>query len=81
MGLIFISHDLHLVSSFCDRVIIMYGGKIVETCKASELHNAKHPYTRGLLAAMPQIDHPTDKLEVLNRDPAWRNQESVVAYD
>ncbi|MEP0232002.1 ABC transporter ATP-binding protein [Roseibium sp.] len=81
MGLIFISHDLQLVSSFCDRVIIMYGGKIVETCKASELHNAQHPYTRGLLAALPQIDEPKAKLEVLDRDPAWRDQESVVAYD
>ncbi|MBS8260816.1 ABC transporter ATP-binding protein [Roseibium polysiphoniae] len=81
MGLIFISHDLQLVSSFCDRVIIMYGGKIVETCKASELHNAKHPYTRGLLAALPQIDDPKAKLAVLDRDPVWRDQESVVAYD
>ncbi len=81
MGLIFISHDLNLVSSFCDRVIIMYGGKVVETCKASELHNASHPYTRGLLAALPQIDRPTEKLAVLDRDPAWRTQESVPAYE
>lgn len=80
MGLIFISHDLNLVSSFCDRVIIMYGGRIVETCAANELHNAKHPYTRGLLSALPQIESPKDKLAVLDRDPAWRDQESVVAY-
>ncbi|RUT81366.1 ABC transporter ATP-binding protein, partial [Mesorhizobium sp. M7A.T.Ca.US.000.02.1.1] len=49
MGLIFISHDLRLVSSFCDRVIVMYAGKVVEQLKASELGHAQHPYTRGLL--------------------------------
>ncbi|WP_292642236.1 ABC transporter ATP-binding protein, partial [Mesorhizobium sp.] len=49
MGLIFISHDLRLVSSFCDRVIVMYAGKVVEQLKASELGQAQHPYTRGLL--------------------------------
>ncbi|TIT85306.1 MAG: ABC transporter ATP-binding protein, partial [Mesorhizobium sp.] len=51
MGLIFISHDLRLVSSFCDRVIVMYDGKVVEQLKASELRDARHPYTRELLAA------------------------------
>jgi peptide/nickel transport system ATP-binding protein len=71
MGLIFISHDLNLVASFCDRVVVMYGGQIVETCAAAELHDARHPYTRGLLAAMPRIDTPVDELPVLERDPAW----------
>ena len=41
MGLIFISHDLNLVGSFCDRILIMYGGRIVESCKAAELHNVQ----------------------------------------
>jgi len=71
MGLIFISHDLNLVASFCDRVVVMYGGQIVETCAAAELHEAKHPYTRGLLSAMPRIDAPVAELPVLGRDPAW----------
>jgi peptide/nickel transport system ATP-binding protein len=71
MGLIFISHDLNLVASFCDRVVVMYGGQIVETCAAAELHHARHPYTRGLLAAMPRIDAPVEELPVLERDPAW----------
>lgn len=77
MGLIFISHDLNLVSSFCDRVLIMYAGRIVETCLASELHNAKHPYTRGLLNSLPRLDQPSKRLEVLKRDPAWREADSV----
>jgi peptide/nickel transport system ATP-binding protein len=71
MGLIFISHDLNLVSSFCDRVLIMYAGRIVETCRARELHQARHPYTRGLLASLPRIDRPVAELPVLQRDPAW----------
>ncbi len=72
MGLIFISHDLNLVASFCDRVIIMYAGRIMETCAAAELHRASHPYTRGLLNCMPRIDRSSDSLPVLDRDPAWR---------
>jgi peptide/nickel transport system ATP-binding protein len=71
MGLIFISHDLNLVASFCDRVLIMYGGRIVETCRAAELHQARHPYTRGLLASLPRVDRPVSELPVLDRDPAW----------
>jgi peptide/nickel transport system ATP-binding protein len=71
MGLIFISHDLNLVASFCDRVLIMYAGRIVETCRAADLHNAQHPYTRGLLDSLPRIDRPAGDLPVLRRDPAW----------
>lgn len=71
MGLIFISHDLNLVASFCDRVLVMYGGRIVETCRAAELDKARHPYTRGLLAALPRIEAPPGDLPVLRRDPAW----------
>ncbi|WP_419903457.1 ABC transporter ATP-binding protein [Kiloniella sp.] len=80
MGLIFISHDLNLVASFCDRVIIMYGGRIVETCRADELQNAKHPYTRGLLSALPDIHKPKDQLSVLQRDPKWIEDPSVDAF-
>lgn len=71
MGLIFISHDLGLVASFCDRVLVMYGGRIVESCAAARLHAAAHPYTRGLLAAQPGLASPSGPLPVLRRDPAW----------
>jgi len=77
MGLIFISHDLNLVSSFCDRVLIMYAGRVVETLPADRLHDAKHPYTRGLLNSLPRLDAPTERLDVLKRDPAWAIEESV----
>jgi peptide/nickel transport system ATP-binding protein len=79
MGLMFISHDLNLVASFCDRVVIMYGGQVVEVCRASELHQASHPYTRGLLACLPEVEHPVATLPVLERDPAWLMEPGVAA--
>ena len=77
MGLIFISHDLNLVADFCDRVLIMYSGRIVEVCNADKLHEAQHPYTRGLLHSLPRLDAPCDKLQVLTRDPTWSEAPSV----
>ncbi len=58
MGLIFISHDLELVASFCDRVLVMEAGRIVESCAADALLAAQHPYTRRLLAARPRFLAP-----------------------
>jgi peptide/nickel transport system ATP-binding protein len=74
IGLIFVSHDLNLVRSFCDRVLIMYAGRIVESIAAADLENARHPYSRGLLEALPRIDSPRDRLPVLVRDPAWLSE-------
>ncbi|MSP47906.1 MAG: ABC transporter ATP-binding protein [Alphaproteobacteria bacterium] len=71
LGLMFISHDLNLVATFCDRVLIMYAGRIVEECKASELRQATHPYTQGLLASLPRIGDRRKRLATLVRDPAW----------
>lgn len=70
-GLLFISHDLDLVSSFCDRVLVMYAGKIVETVAARDLRSAQHPYTQGLLNCLPRIDGDGSDLPVLERDPEW----------
>jgi peptide/nickel transport system ATP-binding protein len=71
MGLIFISHDLSLVASFCDRVLIMYAGQVMEVCDAGDLEHAQHPYTRGLLSCLPQVGETGRELAVLERDPAW----------
>jgi len=71
MGLIFISHNLTVVSSFCDRVLIMYGGRIVEECAARDLQNARHPYTRALVAAAPSLDIHRAELATVVRDPGW----------
>ncbi len=72
MGLIFISHDLRLVSSFCDRVLVMYAGRVVEEIEATRLHEAQHPYTRGLLECLPQIAADRHPLPVLSRQAEWK---------
>jgi len=75
MGLIFISHDLNLVASFCDRVLIMYAGRVMEVCDAKRLGEARHPYTRGLLGCLPRIDGGQRTLPTMVRDPAWIDEE------
>ena len=71
MGLIFISHDLRLVSTFCDRVLVMYAGRIVEEVKATELARAQHPYTKGLYTCLPRIEGGNRPLKTLQRDAGW----------
>jgi peptide/nickel transport system ATP-binding protein len=71
MGLIFVSHDLRLVSSFCDRVLVMYAGKVVEQIDARQLHLAKHPYTQGLLNCLPQLGQARHPLPTLERQASW----------
>ena len=71
MGLIFISHDLRLVARFCDRVLVMYKGKVVEELAAKDLMHAKHPYTQGLLNCLPRIGGSRGPLPSLDRDASW----------
>ena len=71
MGLLLISHDLPLVGHFCDRVAVMYAGRVLEELPARDLARAQHPYTRGLLDCMPSLLHPRDQLPIMVRDPAW----------
>jgi peptide/nickel transport system ATP-binding protein len=71
MGLILVSHDLRLVSSFCDRILVMYAGRVVEEISSGGLSEARHPYTRGLLECLPQLGEDRHPLPVLTRDPAW----------
>jgi len=57
MATIWISHDLGLVASLADRVLVLYGGQIVETAKVDDLYEqGMHPYTLGLLGAVPGLD-------------------------
>jgi len=74
MGLIFISHDLRLVARFCDRVLVMYRGRIVEELAAQDLLAAKHPYTRGLLNCLPRIGGARAPLPGLDRTGAWAHE-------
>ncbi|MFD2131803.1 ABC transporter ATP-binding protein [Pseudogracilibacillus auburnensis] len=63
MGILFITHDLGVVAEICDRVIVMYAGKIVEEATVEELFaQPKHPYTKGLIESVPKIGMKSEKL-------------------
>lgn len=67
MGLILISHDLDLVARYCDRVLVMNQGEVVEELAGGALHEAQHPYTRGLLESVPRMDETRKFLPVMDR--------------
>jgi peptide/nickel transport system ATP-binding protein len=71
MGLIFVSHDLRLVSSFCDRILVMYAGRMVEELPAGDLARAKHPYSLGLMDCLPRLGAGRHPLPTLDRRPEW----------
>jgi peptide/nickel transport system ATP-binding protein len=77
-GLMFISHDLNLVADFCDRVLVMYAGRIMEDLPAKELHKARHPYTQALLASLPRLDQPVDMLKAPEREKSWLTEPTLV---
>ena len=55
IGIIFISHNLRVIAQLCDRVMVMYAGKCVESATVEDLFNdPRHPYTIGLLMSLPQ---------------------------
>jgi len=62
VALLLISHDITVVGQVCERVLVMYAGRIVEDLPADELHTrARHPYTRALLAAVPDMETDRDR--------------------
>lgn len=62
MSIILITHDLSIVSGFCDRAIVMYAGEIVESATVEDLFSSpKHPYTRRLLNSIPRLDLPAKR--------------------
>ncbi|GAA0506416.1 ABC transporter ATP-binding protein [Tatumella terrea] len=67
MGLLLISHDLQQVADHCQRVMVMYKGRILDTLPASELANATHPYTRTLWACRPGLATKGQRLPTLDR--------------
>jgi len=70
LALVFITHDLELASTVCDRTAVMYAGQIVETRASKDVHEgSRHPYTRALVGARPLLDHPQERLTVLPGRP------------
>ncbi|GGF82007.1 ABC transporter ATP-binding protein [Azorhizobium oxalatiphilum] len=82
LGLIFISHDLHVVRHLCDRVVVMYLGRVVEEAPAAELFaTPHHPYTQALLAATPSMHAVDDRREPLKGEmPSPANPPSGCAF-
>jgi oligopeptide/dipeptide ABC transporter ATP-binding protein len=70
MGMLFITHDLDLAAEVCDRVYVMYAGRIVERATARELFDSPHhPYTAGLLTSTPRLDAVSDRLVPIAGSP------------
>lgn len=66
MSMLLISHDLGVVAEVADRVVVMYGGEVVEQASVTELFNApQHPYTEGLLSAMPRLNQRSERLTTI----------------
>ena len=66
MGTIMITHDLGVVAEIADKVAVMYGGQVVEQGPVTEVfNNPQHPYTIGLMSAMPRLDTPGGRLAIV----------------
>jgi peptide/nickel transport system ATP-binding protein len=64
MSLIFITHELGIVSEIGDRIVVMYAGRVAETAAVTELlKNPKHPYTAGLISCLPDITQAKERLD------------------
>ena len=71
MALILITHDMGVIAGLCDRVMVMYGGRVVEAAPVRDLFkNPQHPYTAGLLRSMPRLDETShDRLTTIAGQP------------
>lgn len=71
MAVIFITHDLGVVSDICDKIIVMYAGRIVENGMSRQIfYDRKHPYTEGLLASVPDVESDAnEKLKPIQGNP------------
>ncbi len=64
MGMLLITHDLGVVAEMCDRVVVMYAGRVVEEAPVKELFaNPQHPYTQGLIRSVPKLRQKVKRLE------------------
>lgn len=70
LAMIFITHDFGIVASVCDKVAVMYAGKIIEMAPVRELfNNPVHPYTKGLMASVPSVDEKEETLFSIEGQP------------
>lgn len=70
LGIVFVTHDLGIVAHMCDRVAMMYGGRVVELANVAELFDGPaHPYTQGLLRSVPTVESKVDRLPSIDGQP------------
>ncbi|MBW6507835.1 MAG: ATP-binding cassette domain-containing protein [Rhodobacteraceae bacterium] len=70
MATILITHDLGVIAGFCERVMVLYGGRVMEAAPVHPLFaDPTHPYTRGLLRAIPRVDHEGGELDSIPGSP------------
>lgn len=70
MGIIMVTHDLAVVAEICDRIAVMYGGKIVETGTVKRVYQEPaHPYTRALIKALPKLGYKTKRMYQIDGEP------------
>lgn len=69
-AVILITHDLGVVAGFCDRTLVLYGGQVMEEAETAALFKSPtHPYTKGLLQAVPRLDRDDDTLQTIAGEP------------
>ncbi|MGI9605750.1 MAG: oligopeptide/dipeptide ABC transporter ATP-binding protein, partial [Acidimicrobiales bacterium] len=69
-AVIWITHDLGVIAGLADRVLVMYGGQIVEQAQVNELYaRPQHPYTQGLLESLPRLDEKSEELYSIPGQP------------
>lgn len=77
-AMVFVTHDLDLALAICDKVAVLYAGRVLEIADADTLRtSARHPYTRGLLASRPPVDRRLDTLPVIDGPPISASQAGV----
>jgi oligopeptide transport system ATP-binding protein len=70
IAVVFITHDFGIVAGLCNRVMVMYAGKIIETASTGKIFNEpKHPYTKALLQSLPALSHNRKKLYAIPGQP------------
>lgn len=70
MAVIIITHDMGVVANSCDRVNVMYAGRLMESGSINDVfYNAKHPYTQALLNSIPSLDHQVEQLVTIPGEP------------
>ncbi len=70
LGIIFITHDFGIVAKMCDRVAVMYAGRIVETGDVRQIFNhPQHPYTQALISSVPKLEEKTERLYSIDGQP------------